>query len=73
MRVNDRGPDAHSRLIDMSKRAAELLDYTGSGTAKVRVQYVGRAPVHGNDDQYLMASYQNGDGGAAPADAMQPT
>ena len=71
VRVNDRGPYAHNRLIDMSKRAAELLDYTGSGTAKVRVQYVGRAPVHGNDDQYLMASYQKG-GGAAPQDAMQP-
>jgi rare lipoprotein A len=72
VRVNDRGPYAHNRLIDMSKRAAEMLDYTGSGTAQVRVQYVGRAPVHGNDDQYLMASYQRGDGGAAPADAMQP-
>jgi rare lipoprotein A len=71
VRVNDRGPYAHNRLIDMSKRAAEMLDYTGSGTAQVRVQYVGRAPVQGNDDQYLLASYQQG-GGAAPADAMQP-
>jgi rare lipoprotein A len=71
VRVNDRGPYAHNRLIDMSKRAAEMLDYTGSGTAQVRVQYVGRAPVQGNDDQYLMASFQQG-GGAAPAEAMQP-
>ncbi len=72
VRVNDRGPYAHNRLIDMSKRAAEMLDYTGSGTAQVRVQYVGRAPVHGNDDQYLIASFQKGGGGAAPEDAMQP-
>jgi rare lipoprotein A len=71
VRVNDRGPYAHNRLIDMSKRAAEMLDYTGSGTAQVRVQYVGRAPVQGNDDQYLLASYQQG-GGAVPQDAMQP-
>ncbi len=69
VRVNDRGPYANGRLIDMSKRAAEMLDYTGSGTAQVRVQYVGRAPVQGNDDQYLMASFQEGDGAA---DAMQP-
>jgi rare lipoprotein A len=72
VRVNDRGPYANNRLIDMSKRAAEMLDYTGSGTAQVRVQYVGRAPVDGNDDQYLLASYQKGDGGAAPEDAVQP-
>ena len=71
VRVNDRGPYANNRLIDMSRRAAEMLDYTGSGTAQVRVQYVGRAPVQGNDDQYLMASFQEG-AGAAPADAMQP-
>ena len=72
VRVNDRGPYAHSRLIDMSKRAAEMLDYTSTGTAQVRVQYVGRAPVQGNDDQYLMASFQKG-GGAAPQDSMQPS
>ena len=70
VRVNDRGPYAHSRLIDMSKRAAQLLDYTGSGTAQVRVQYVGRAPVNGNDDSYLMASFKPGDGGGEKLDAM---
>lgn len=72
VRVNDRGPYAHNRLIDMSKRAAQLLDYTSSGTAQVQVTYVGRAPVNGNDDQYLMASFRPGDGGAVPGDAMQP-
>ncbi len=72
VRVNDRGPYAHGRVIDLSKRAAYLLDYASSGTAKVRVEYVGRAPVDGADDNYLMASFQSGDGGVAPADAMQP-
>lgn len=38
VKVNDRGPYAHGRIIDMSKRAAELLGFTGQGTAKVRVQ-----------------------------------
>jgi rare lipoprotein A len=38
VRVNDRGPYAHGRIIDMSKRAAELLGFTNQGTAKVRVQ-----------------------------------
>ena len=58
VRVNDRGPYAHGRIIDLSKRAAQLLDYTKSGTAKVRVQYVGRAPLDGRDDRYLVASYR---------------
>lgn len=64
VRVNDRGPYAHGRVIDLSRRAAELLDYTHKGTAQVVVEYVGRAPVDGADDEYLMASYQPGSGGA---------
>lgn len=38
VRINDRGPFAHGRIIDMSKRAAELLGFRNQGTAKVRVQ-----------------------------------
>lgn len=67
VRVNDRGPYAHNRIIDLSKRAAELLDYTHGGVAKVKVEYVGRAPLHGRDDQYLMASYRPGKGGRRDA------
>ena len=36
--VNDRGPFAHGRIIDLSKRAAELLGFARQGIAKVRVQ-----------------------------------
>ncbi|WP_343562535.1 septal ring lytic transglycosylase RlpA family protein [Kiloniella sp. b19] len=38
LRVNDRGPFAHNRIIDVSKRAAELLGFRLQGTAKVRVE-----------------------------------
>ncbi len=38
VRVNDRGPYARGRIIDMSRRAAQLLGYEGKGTAMVRVQ-----------------------------------
>ncbi len=38
LRVNDRGPFAHGRLIDVSRRAAQLLGFYRSGTARVRVQ-----------------------------------
>ena len=71
VRVNDRGPFAHGRVIDLSRRAAELLDYTHSGLAKVDVEYLGRAPLHGQDDEFLMASYRPAGGrGPDPSDGM---
>ena len=47
VRVNDRGPYARGRIIDLSKRAAELLDVVQTGTARVRVTYVSRADLNG--------------------------
>lgn len=66
VRVNDRGPFAHGRIIDVSQRAAEVLGFTRHGTAKVRVQYVEVARIDGKDTQYLLASYR-GPGTAGPA------
>jgi len=40
LRVNDRGPFKKNRVIDVSRRAAQLLGFEGSGTAQVRVQVV---------------------------------
>jgi len=45
VRVNDRGPFVGPRIIDMSKRAAEVLDFKERGKTKVRVQYIGTAPL----------------------------
>lgn len=38
VRINDRGPYAHGRIIDLSKHSAKLLDVQRNGTARVRVQ-----------------------------------
>lgn len=38
VRINDRGPYAAGRIIDMSRRSAQLLGFEQQGTAKVRVQ-----------------------------------
>ncbi len=38
VRVNDRGPYARGRIIDLSRRSAQLLGFEGQGTAKVRVK-----------------------------------
>ncbi|WP_235981830.1 septal ring lytic transglycosylase RlpA family protein [Methylobrevis albus] len=64
VRVNDRGPFHGNRVLDLSKKAAELLGVRRAGVAKVKIDYVGRAPKEGDDTGYLMASYQG------PADAL---
>jgi rare lipoprotein A len=40
VRVNDRGPFVHGRVVDVSYSAAESLKMIGSGTAKVKVNVV---------------------------------
>jgi rare lipoprotein A len=40
LRVNDRGPFARGRIIDVSRKAADLLGFLNQGTAKVRVEVV---------------------------------
>jgi len=37
VKVNDRGPFVNGRLIDLSRRSAQLLGFEGKGLAKVRV------------------------------------
>src|ERR1700686_438118 len=60
VRVNDRGPYHGNRLIDVSNKAAELLEFKGNGVAHVRVEYVGRAPLEGSDDRQLIATLRTG-------------
>jgi rare lipoprotein A len=70
VRVNDRGPYSDGRIIDLSKQAADMLDYSHTGVARVQVEYVGRAPLEGHDDQYLMASYRPGNAAPDPSDGL---
>ena len=49
VRINDRGPYANDRIIDLSRRSAELLGFRNNGTATVRVKYLARAPLNGDD------------------------
>ncbi|ODT69802.1 MAG: hypothetical protein ABS75_15285 [Pelagibacterium sp. SCN 63-23] len=57
VRVNDRGPYVSGRIIDLSHRAASMLGYVGKGSANVQVEYVGQAPLEGDDTRMLVASY----------------
>jgi rare lipoprotein A len=56
VRVNDRGPYHGGRVMDVSSRVADVLDMKAMGTAKVKVDYVGAAPIEGSDDSQLLAS-----------------
>jgi rare lipoprotein A len=60
VRVNDRGPYHANREIDLSARAADLLGFRNHGVARVRVEYVGPAPIEGTDDRTLMATLREG-------------
>ena len=40
VRVNDRGPFVHGRIIDLSRRSAQLLGFEKNGVARVRVEAV---------------------------------
>src|SRR5664280_443588 len=60
VRVNDRGPYVGNRVIDLSVKTAKILGFYGNGVAKVKVEYVGRAPLVGSDDRKLMATLREG-------------
>ena len=64
VRVNDRGPYVGNRVIDVSVRTAKLLGFYGNGLAKVKVEYVGRAPLAGSDDRKLAATLARSGGRA---------
>src|SRR5262249_58202578 len=66
VRVNDRGPYARDRIIDVAVKPAELLGFYGKGVTRVRVEYVGRAPIEGSDDRKLVATLREGNHAISP-------
>lgn len=68
VRVNNRGTYVGDRLIDVSYKTAELLGFAKNGVARVRVQYLGRAPLD-DDDDIKLASTLRTDG--TPADLIE--
>jgi len=60
LRVNDRGPFRHNRILDVSRAAADELGFRRAGHAKVRVEYLGPAPEGGGDTETLVAAKKYG-------------
>lgn len=75
VRINDRGPYVHDRIIDLSKRSARELGYDLQGVSRVRVRFAGPAPLDGNDrhEQRYLAGQTSRPGLAALGLQQQPT
>jgi rare lipoprotein A len=65
VRVNDRGPFARGRILDMSRRSAQLLGYEQTGTAKVRVQILA-------DESRQLAAQMKSQGAVQVAGGARP-
>jgi rare lipoprotein A len=72
LRVNDRGPYANNREIDLSWASASLLDIANAGTGPVQVEYLGPAPLDGNDSYERNALARQPWAGARIAFAQSP-
>ena len=70
VRVNDRGPFVGDRVIDLSVGTAKALDTYARGLGRVRVEYVGRAPLQGSDPKMLLATLREGKPAPAPSLVM---
>jgi rare lipoprotein A len=70
VRVNDRGPYHRNRVIDLSIGTAKALEFYDRGLARVRVEYVGPAPIEGSDDTMLMATLRESGPAPAPSKVM---
>jgi rare lipoprotein A len=71
LRINDRGPYAYGRIIDLSRRGAQLLGFHRQGTARVRVQVLeseSRLLAHHAMGRDIMASI----GSPIPSDIKLP-
>ncbi len=66
VRVNDRGPYAKGRILDVSRKTAKLLGFYDHGVTKVKVDYVGRAPLKGSSDRELLATLRQRTPSGAP-------
>jgi rare lipoprotein A len=67
VRVNDRGPYHSNRVMDVSERVAEVLDFKRMGTTQIQLDYVRPASLSGSDDRKLLATLRT-DGSDAALD-----
>jgi rare lipoprotein A len=59
VRVNDRGPFTDDRIMDVSRKTAEVLGFSQKGTTPVKVEYAGAADLAGSNDLMLLATLRS--------------
>jgi len=64
VRVNDRGPYHSNRVMDVSERVAEVLDFKRMGTTEIKLDYLRQASIAGSDDRKLLATLRTDGAGA---------
>lgn len=57
VRINDRGPFAKNRIIDLSRAAAKKIDMIGSGTARVALMLMDDSLRHSRTTNLKVATY----------------
>jgi rare lipoprotein A len=60
VRVNDRGPFVHGRIIDLSYTAAKKMGMVGPGTARVEIVALGERHQTASGDTYVPMDYYKG-------------
>jgi rare lipoprotein A len=64
VRINDRGPYHSNRVMDVSERVADVLDFKNIGTTRIRLDYLRPASLAGSDDRKLLATLRTDGSGA---------
>jgi rare lipoprotein A len=64
VRINDRGPYHSNRVMDVSERVADVLDFKNMGTTQIRLDYLRPASLAGSDDRKLLATLRTDGSGA---------
>lgn len=60
LRINDRGPFVHDRIIDLSYAGAKALDMVGPGTASVEIVALGEQKQTPTGKTYVPTDYYHG-------------
>lgn len=64
VRINDRGPFVGDRVIDLSRQAAVVLGYKEQGKTRVRVEYLGPAPLNDRGSELMAMNERLRNGGS---------
>jgi rare lipoprotein A len=69
--INDRGPFAKRRILDLSRAAADALGIVGPGTAPVEIVAVGIEPIGGTSFAVQVGAFLEAERAQALAESLR--